>query len=455
MRRGRATCRAKSEGPADDCQKPEARRPVLSRTGLSSCSWILLNSESRPRAHPTRYSVSRCSPPPTRSWPSPPRPCGPALAWCVSAGRARTRLRGRCYGSARPRAASRHAHARRRTPDAAPARPGPPIDEVVVTFFPAPHSYTAEDVVEISAHGSMALLREIVRGRDWRRRAPGRTRRVHAARVPERASRPRAGGGGGGPGDAVTPLQARVAFDQLEGTLTRAIGGIDAELFELSADASRRPWTFRTRAITSSRPGETMPPWPRARRRRSAAGHERRRPRDPRGPAHRDSRQAQRRQVVAVQPLVGTDRAIVAAGPGHHARHAARDDRPRRHPPRSRRHRWHQGRATTRSSRKGVARARGAGRRGGPRACWCSTSRGRWKMSTARCCDETASATRVVVVNKIDLPAAWARMSWKPGLGLRTRAAGAVARTRSRRRRDALRDVFGWALGTRRGSSVR
>ena len=35
--------------------------------------------------------------------------------------------------------------------------------------------------------------------------------------------------------DAVTPLQARVAFDQLEGTLTRAIGALDRELFDLAA----------------------------------------------------------------------------------------------------------------------------------------------------------------------------------------------------------------------------
>ena len=35
--------------------------------------------------------------------------------------------------------------------------------------------------------------------------------------------------------DAVTPLQARVAFDQLEGTLTRAIGALDAQLFDLAA----------------------------------------------------------------------------------------------------------------------------------------------------------------------------------------------------------------------------
>ena len=35
--------------------------------------------------------------------------------------------------------------------------------------------------------------------------------------------------------DAATPLQARAAFDQLEGTLTRAIGEIDATLFDLVA----------------------------------------------------------------------------------------------------------------------------------------------------------------------------------------------------------------------------
>jgi tRNA modification GTPase len=34
---------------------------------------------------------------------------------------------------------------------------------------------------------------------------------------------------------AATPLQARVAFDQLEGTLTRSIAEIDAALFDLVA----------------------------------------------------------------------------------------------------------------------------------------------------------------------------------------------------------------------------
>jgi tRNA modification GTPase len=37
------------------------------------------------------------------------------------------------------------------------------IDEALVTFFQAPHSYTGEDVVEISCHGSPVVLAEVVR----------------------------------------------------------------------------------------------------------------------------------------------------------------------------------------------------------------------------------------------------------------------------------------------------
>src|SRR5262249_22689601 len=36
------------------------------------------------------------------------------------------------------------------------------IDEAVVTFFAKPHSYTTDDVVEISAHGSPVVLRHMV-----------------------------------------------------------------------------------------------------------------------------------------------------------------------------------------------------------------------------------------------------------------------------------------------------
>jgi tRNA modification GTPase len=112
---------------------------------------------------------------------------------------------------------------------------GEPIDRAVLTFFPAPHSYTGEDVVEISAHGSPVVLRAIVESsmRAGARLAEpgeftlraylnGRIDLVQAEAVQDLV-------------DAVTPLQARAAFDQLEGTLTCRIREIDAALFELSA----------------------------------------------------------------------------------------------------------------------------------------------------------------------------------------------------------------------------
>jgi len=37
------------------------------------------------------------------------------------------------------------------------------FEEAYLTYFPQPHSYTREDVVEISSHGSPVILEEIVR----------------------------------------------------------------------------------------------------------------------------------------------------------------------------------------------------------------------------------------------------------------------------------------------------
>ena len=98
-----------------------------------------------------------------------------------------------------------------------------PIDQVVVTLFPAPHSYTGEDVVEISAHGSPVVLR------GDRRRGDGRAARGSPSPASSRSARICSGRidlvqaeAVADLIDAVTPLQARVAFDQLEGTLTGA-----------------------------------------------------------------------------------------------------------------------------------------------------------------------------------------------------------------------------------------
>jgi tRNA modification GTPase len=109
------------------------------------------------------------------------------------------------------------------------------LDHVVVTFFPSPASYTGEDVVELSAHGSPVVLRAIVESAmsigarlaepgEFTLRAflNGRIDLMQAEAVGDLI-------------DAATPLQARAAFDQLEGTLTRAIAAIDADLFDLIA----------------------------------------------------------------------------------------------------------------------------------------------------------------------------------------------------------------------------
>jgi tRNA modification GTPase len=109
------------------------------------------------------------------------------------------------------------------------------IDHAIVTFFPTPSSYTGDDVVEISAHGSPVVLTAIVNAAvtcgarlaepgEFTLRAflNGRLDLPQAEAVADLI-------------DASTPLQARAAFDQLNGTLTETIGAIDRALFDLIA----------------------------------------------------------------------------------------------------------------------------------------------------------------------------------------------------------------------------
>jgi tRNA modification GTPase len=109
------------------------------------------------------------------------------------------------------------------------------VDHAVVTFFPSPHSYTGEDVVEISAHGSPVVLRSIVvaaAGAGARLAEAGEF--TLRAFLNSRLDLPQAEAVADLI-DAVTPLQARTAFDQLEGTLTSRIAEIDNALFDLIA----------------------------------------------------------------------------------------------------------------------------------------------------------------------------------------------------------------------------
>lgn len=109
------------------------------------------------------------------------------------------------------------------------------IDEVVVTFFARPHSYTTDDVVEISAHGSPVVLRHIVElcvaagarlaePGEFTMRAflNGRIDLTQAEAVRDLI-------------DSQTLYQAKVAAQQLEGALSRRIQPIKHKLVGLIA----------------------------------------------------------------------------------------------------------------------------------------------------------------------------------------------------------------------------
>ena len=109
------------------------------------------------------------------------------------------------------------------------------IDEVVVTYFAKPHSYTTDDILEISAHGSPVVLRHIVElalaggsrlaePGEFTMRAflNGRIDLTQAEAVRDLI-------------DSQTLYQAKVAAQQLEGALSRRLQPVKQKLVELIA----------------------------------------------------------------------------------------------------------------------------------------------------------------------------------------------------------------------------
>lgn len=109
------------------------------------------------------------------------------------------------------------------------------IDEVVVTYFAQPHSYTTDDIIEISAHGSPVVLQHIVElcidagarlaePGEFTMRAflNGRIDLTQAEAVRDLI-------------DSQTLFQAKVAAQQLEGALSRRLQPIKQELVQLIA----------------------------------------------------------------------------------------------------------------------------------------------------------------------------------------------------------------------------
>jgi len=129
----------------------------------------------------------------------------------------------------------------RETSEADAMRPGAAaphnerIDEVVVTYFAKPHSYTTDDIVEISAHGSPVVLRHVVElalaagarlaePGEFTMRAflNGRIDLTQAEAVRDLI-------------DSQTLYQAKVAAQQLEGALSRRLQPGKQKLVELIA----------------------------------------------------------------------------------------------------------------------------------------------------------------------------------------------------------------------------
>jgi tRNA modification GTPase len=127
-----------------------------------------------------------------------------------------------------------HAQARfAQIPD--PENPSQIIDEAIVTYFAAPNSYTAEDIVEIAAHGSPVVLELLVRRAltcGARLARPGEfTERAFLAGkldlTQAEAVRDLI--------DAQTLYQARVAASQMGGALSRKVHPAKQQLVELIA----------------------------------------------------------------------------------------------------------------------------------------------------------------------------------------------------------------------------
>jgi tRNA modification GTPase len=109
------------------------------------------------------------------------------------------------------------------------------VDEVVVTYFGKPHSYTTDDVIEISAHGSPVVLGHIVEicvaagarlaePGEFTMRAflNGRIDLTQAEAVRDLI-------------ESQTLYQAKVAAQQLDGSLSRRLRPIKQKLVELIA----------------------------------------------------------------------------------------------------------------------------------------------------------------------------------------------------------------------------
>lgn len=116
-------------------------------------------------------------------------------------------------------------------------RNGRVLDEACLTFFPAPHSYTREDVVELNCHGSPRLLDiliSLLADAGARPAAPGEF--TYRAYVGGRIDITQAEAVGDLI-EATLTREVEIASDQLRGAVRNLVDPIREDLLELWADA--------------------------------------------------------------------------------------------------------------------------------------------------------------------------------------------------------------------------
>lgn len=153
-----------------------------------------------------------------------------AIALIRLSGRGAFALAARCLSPFRPDPARVVARATLHHPTT-----GEPVDGVLAACFPEPHSYTGEDLVEISTHGGLlvpadALAALVVAGArlaepgEFTRRAVvnGKMDLLQAEATADLI-------------DAGSPAQRRRALQQLDRGLSQRLAGLRAEILELEA----------------------------------------------------------------------------------------------------------------------------------------------------------------------------------------------------------------------------
>ena len=343
---------------------------------------------------------------------------------------------------------------------------GAPIDDGIALLFPAPHSYTGENVLELQGHGGPVVLRLIVerclqagRGIGLRIATPGEftqraflNDRLDLAQAEAVADLI----------DASTELAARSAVRSLAGEFSRRVHALHDVLVELrmlveaTLDFPEEEIDFLQKADAT---GRLAAP---AARPRPAAGAIAPGRGAARGSRRGPGRRAERRQVEPAERARRRRGGHRDRGPGHHPGPDRADHQRRRHPAQHHRHRGAAGdRRRSREARHRAhpRRTRTRGCRAAPRRRHAPRPRRRRHAAGARARRPRGASAHGAEQDRPGRAAA--ARGRRPGVAVgedRRRGRSAARRTEAHRRlgtRHDGRDPHPRARAPRRGARAR